>query len=274
MGSSVRRGIGMKLQERRAAERLLHEGTWFRGLPDSLRGAILDRSVLREYPKGTQIAAEGSHSDGLFAILEGKVAWTRSTGPGDEMLLYVAGPGAWFGHLALVRDTPFQFNVIAHAAARVLVLPRAQYQLLIEEDPEHFRRIADVALERMELLIRIYAESRMLPAEDLIPARLATLAELRRAETRQTDGAIRLAFSQEEVAAILGVSRQTLNGVLKRLEAAGLIEVGFRELVIPDRAQFPDVTAARSAPRAGRNGDDANGPGRPRRTRVRTPRQA
>jgi CRP-like cAMP-binding protein len=264
----------MKPQERRSVERLLHEGTWFRGLPDSLRGAILDRSVLRAYKKGTLIAAEGSPSEGLFAILEGRVAWTRSIGPSDKMLLYVAGQGAWFGHLALVRDTPCQFNVVAHAAARLLVLPRAQYQLLIEEDPEHFRRIADVALERMELLIRIYAESRKLSAEDLIPARLATLAGLRRAETRQTGGAIRLALSQEEVAAILGVSRQTLNSVLKRLEAAGLIEVGFRELVIPDAACLPDVAAARSVPRAGRNGDSAYVQGRPQRTREQTPRRA
>lgn len=264
----------MKPRERRSVERLLSEGAWFRGLPDSLRDAILDRSVLRAYPRGKLIASEGSQSEGLFAILEGKVAWTRSTGPGDEMLLYVAGPGAWFGHLALARDTHYQFDVVAHAAARVLVLPRAQYQLLIKEDPEHFRRVADVALERMELLIRIYAESRMLPVEGLIPARLATLAELRRSETRQTGSAIRLAFSQEEIAAMLGVSRQTLNSVLKRLESAGLIEVGFRELLIPDPALLPDVPAARSAARAGRKGDRANGQGRPQRTRARTPRLA
>lgn len=269
----MRQGIGMKPQERRSVERLLRKGAWFSELPESLRGAILDRSVLRAYARGKLIASEGSPPAGLFAILEGEVAWTRSTGPGDEMLLYVAGPGAWFGHLALARDTPYQFDVVAHAAARVLVLPRAQYQLLIEEDPEHFRRVADVALERMELLIRIYAESRMLPVEDLIPARLATLTELRRSETRQTGSAIRLAFSQEEVASMLGVSRQTLNSVLKRLEAAGLIEVGFRELVIPDPALLRDVHAARSAPRAGRTGDSANGHGRPQRTRARAPRR-
>jgi CRP-like cAMP-binding protein len=266
----------VKPQERERVERLLREGAWFRGLPASFQDAILDRSILRAYSKGEIIAAEGSPSEGLSAVLEGRVAWTRSVpGAGGEVLLYVAGPGAWFGHLALVRDTPHQFNVVAHAPARILVLPRAEYQRLIEEDPGHFRRIADVALERLELLIRIYAESRSLPAQDLIPARLATLAELRRAESHQAGGAIRLALSQGEVAAIFGVSRQTLNTALKRLEAAGLIEVGFRELLIPDAARLPEVVAARSALRpAGRDAGSAIGHVRPRRARTRTSRRS
>lgn len=263
MGSSTRRNVDVTPQERERVARLLREGAWFRGLPASLQDAILDRSVLRAYSKGEIIAAEGSSSGGLAAILEGRVGWTRSApGAGDEVLLYIAGPGAWFGHLALVRDTPYQFNVVAHAPTRILVLPRAEYQRLIEEDPAHFRRIADVALERLELLIRIYADSRSLSAQDLIPARLSTLVELRRTECDQAGGAIKLALSQGEIAAIFGVSRQTLNTALKRLEAAGLIEVGFRQLLIPDAAQLPDAFAAGSVPRPA--SED-----RPRRTRGR-----
>ena len=276
MGSSARRRTGVTPQERKDVECLLREGAWFRGLPASLQDAILDRSILRAYSKRETIAAEGSSSEGLSAILEGRVAWTRSApGARDDALLYIAGPGAWFGHLALVRDAPYQFNVIAHSPARLLVLPRAEYQRLIEEDPGHFRRIADVALERLELLIRIYAESRSLPAQDLIPARLATLAELRRAESHEADGAIKLALSQGEVAAIFGVSRQTLNTALKRLEAAGLIEVGFRQLLIPDAARLPEAVAARSALRpAGRDARSAIGHVRPRRARTGTSRRS
>ena len=266
----------MTPQEREGTERLLRESAWFRGLPASLRDAILDRSVLHGYPKGEVIAAQGSPAEGLFAILEGRVAWTRLARPGAEVLLYIAGPGAWFGHLALLRDTPYQFKVVAHAPSRLLMLPRAEYQRLVGEDPANFRRIADTALERLELLIRVYAE-RHVPAEDLIPARLATLAALRRTETLQAGGAIKLALSQAEAAAIFGVARQTLNGVLKRLESAGLVEVGFRQLVIPDAARLARAVAARAGParrrpreggHASRDAHPASGD-RPRRTRGR-----
>lgn len=255
----------MTPQERERAGTLLRQGSWFQGLPRQLQDAIVERSRPRVYAKGEVIAAEGSPAAGLYAILEGRVSWTRSVAdPGGETLLYIAGPGAWFGSLALVRGTPTQFKVAAHTAARILVLPRAEYQRLIEEDPECYRRIVDHALERFEVLIRVHAESRRLTTEELIPVQLATLCELRRAELRQSGGGVTLGLSQGEVAAMVGVSRQTLNAALRRLAAKELIEPGFRQIRIADPARLrgAGVAALRSWRRSVTKRGDAARKGR------------
>lgn len=227
--------------ERKSLVRLLRQGAWFKGLPGPLQKAILDRSVTRVHARGETIAAQGGHSEGLCAIVEGRLAWRRVVGRGERILLYVAGAGAWFGHLGLVRNAPMQFEVVAHTAARILVLPRADYEHLVAEDPAYFRSFADQALERMELLIKIYAEGRSLPMHELIPTRLATLAQMRMAESGREGHTVDLAISQGEAAAIIGVSRQTLNAALQKLESEGLVEVGFRRLRIPDPARLVEA---------------------------------
>ena len=74
---------------------------------------------------------------------------------------------------------------------------------------------------------------RSLPPEDRLRTRLADLVELRRAE-RFGIGPVVLRLSQEELARMVGVSRQTLNALLADLRAEGLVDVGFRSLRIPD----------------------------------------
>jgi CRP-like cAMP-binding protein len=243
----------MKPQEREKVKRRLSKGTWFRGLPENLQDAIVDRLVPRSFAKGEVIAAQGSRPKGLHVVVEGRVAWRRTTGAGNKLLLYIAGPGAWFGQLALVRGTPMQFEVEAHSAARTLLLPRSAYERLIDEDPKHYQWFADQALERFELLIRLYSEGLSLPADDLILARLATLADLRRAESGQRSGAVELTIAQADLAAMIGVSRQTLNATLKRLESDNLIEVGFRRLRIPDPARLPVPDGVRTSERPRRS---------------------
>ena len=228
----------MKPQDRRKLKEELSRGHWFRSLPGEMQDGIVDRMVLRSFEKGQAIAAQGSAPGGLHVVLEGRVAWRRTTESGDKLLLYVAGPGAWFGHLSLIRRTPMQFEVVAHSDARTLLLPHADYVRLVDENAGYYERIADQALERFELLIRLYSESLTLATEDLIPARLATLAEMRRAESGQRGCAVELKIAQGDLAAMIGVSRQTLNMALKRLEADGLVEPGFGRLRIPEPARL------------------------------------
>ena len=228
----------MKPQEFKKLKDRLSKGAWFRSLPGKLQDTIVDRLVPRSFAKDEVIAAQGAHPKGLYVILDGRVAWLRASHASNKVLLYIAGPGAWFGQSALVRGTPMSFEVAAHSAVHTLLLPRSAYERLIREDPKSYRRFANKALERFELLIRLYAESLSLHAEDLIASRLATLAQMRSAESGQRTGAVELTVAQGDLAAMVGVSRQTLNAALKRLEADHLIEVGFRRLRIPDPARL------------------------------------
>jgi CRP-like cAMP-binding protein len=86
-----------------------------------------------------------------------------------------------------------------------------------------------MTIGRYGLLYRYVAEASGLPPEEWLRVRLVDLAAVRRSETSMT-GPVTLNISQTELASMVGVSRETLRTILRRLTARGAIEVGFRNI--------------------------------------------
>ncbi len=128
-------------------------------------------------------------------------------------------------------------GALAATAVQMLVLPRREFERLVDAEPRWFRPFAQLALTRYGLMVRQLSDTRVLPPEERLRTRLADLVELRRME-RAGVGPVVLRISQEELARIVGVSRQTLNALLADLRSEGLVEVGFRAVRIPDPARL------------------------------------
>ncbi|HSP99285.1 MAG TPA: Crp/Fnr family transcriptional regulator [Candidatus Dormibacteraeota bacterium] len=229
--------------------RLLREGAWFKQLPDALQVEFVRRSVVRSYRRGQVVTRAGSRVDGLYGLLEGRLQVIRPVGSGVEDLIHVGEPGFWIGEYSVLTGAPAVVSTVASTHARVLILPRREFEHLVDQEPRWYRPFATLALERYALLVRQLADTRSLSPEDRLRSRLADLVELRRAE-RFGIGPVVLRLSQEELARMVGVSRQTLNVLLAVLRAERLVEVGFRSLRIPDPARLlsaapPPVLAPR-----------------------------
>jgi CRP-like cAMP-binding protein len=225
--------------ERRQYEALLRQGRWFGDLPEELQDAILDRSAVRSYARGAMIVLQGSSPEALFAVLGGQVAIERWATPDQPVLIDVAAPGTWFGEVALLLHTTNAAEVKtdleaeARTDARILALPLAAYEDLIEERPSHYRWFARLALERYDMCLRSETESRVLSAEELLTARLADLADTKH-HHGLWDRSTVLELTQTDVAALTGLSRQTVNAELHRLEQLGLVELAFRQIRVAD----------------------------------------
>lgn len=217
--------------------RLLREGSWFSALPAELQVEFVRRSTARSYRRGHVVTQAGRTLDGLVGLLEGRLAVIRAVGSAGEDLIHVGEPGFWIGEYSLLTGQPAIVSTIAATAVQTLTLPRREFERLIEAEPRWFRPFATLALTRYALVIRQLADTRTLPPDERLRARLADLVELRRTE-RAGSGPVVLRLSQEELARIVGVSRQTLNALLADLRADGLVEIGFRSLRIPDPAQL------------------------------------
>ena len=228
--------------------RLLREGTWFSNLPVALQEEFVRRATAHAYRRGQVVTRAGRRVDGLYGLLEGRLLVTRPVGDELEDLVHVGEPGFWIGEYSLLTGGPAVVSTVAATAARVLVLPRREFEQMVDQEPRWFRPFATLALERYALMVRQLSDTRALPPEDRLRTRLADLVDLRRAERFGT-GPVVLRLSQEELARIVGVSRQTLNVLLAGLRADGLVEVGFRSLRIPDpnrlRATAPPLLAGR-----------------------------
>lgn len=211
----------------------LTKESWFRGLPEPLQNLIVQRSVVQSYDKGAQIIREGAPARGLFALLEGRVHATKFTSDGHEILFHVGAPGNWFGEYACFTGRPSIGSVIAASRVRVLFLSRAAFERIVADEPRYFRCFADLTLWRCALLYRYVAEAQGLTPEQILLLRLRDLAHQWRDD--RPPGPVEVMVTQNELASMIGVSRQTLSGFLAKLAARGAIEIGFRSIrVLPE----------------------------------------
>jgi CRP-like cAMP-binding protein len=202
---------------------------WFRPLPEALKTQILQRSAVRSFRKGEFLIREGAPPRGLYGLMHGRTRHVRSVSDGDEVLVHVGEPGIWFGEFPLLSGQPSVGSVIADAAVRALFLPVGEFQRIVEGEPRYYREFNRLLWERYALLFRFMAEAQGLAPEAWLRSRLIGVAEVQRGE-RPLLGPATITMSQSELANMIGMSRQTLNMLLARLQERGMVEVGYRTI--------------------------------------------
>jgi CRP/FNR family cyclic AMP-dependent transcriptional regulator len=217
--------------------RVLRQGAWFASLPALQQEAIVRGSVLRTYRKGRVISLEDSAPKGIFVVLEGRVRVVRTLAGGDEALLHVGELGFWFGEYAVVTGNNTLVTVIADTDTRVLMLSKTRFDRMVAGEPRFYKGFASLMAERYALLLRLLAEAHLLTPECRLRGRLLEAMEYSQREHLRP-GSIWLHLSQSDLAGMIGVSRQTLNELLKNLQAEGLIEVGFRRIRVTDPSRL------------------------------------
>ncbi len=206
---------------------------WFGALGQGIQEAVIANAGIRHFMAGQTISPEDAPPIGLFAVLEGQVDLVRHVGEDRQILYHVGGPGFWFGELGVIRGEMTAVTVLAREDTTVLMLPVSRFRELADQHPEFLAACMRLVCQRFAILIRYLAQAQWLGPEEYLRVRLADLAELRR-QDRTGTGTEELDISQADLARMVGTSRQTVNAVLQRIEAEGLIEVRFRKIRILD----------------------------------------
>jgi len=210
---------------------LLRRGRWFGSLPAALQSIIVERTITRCYGKGAFIIHEGAPPRGLFALLEGRVHVVRGIAKHEQALIHVGEPGLWFGEHGTLSGGPALASIVAMTNARTLLLPVAEFQRIVIDEPRYYPPFAGLLFERYATVFRYASEARAVPAEDWLWTRLQDLAAIRRRDA-QIQGPVDINVSQTELATMVGVSRQTLCMLLGRLQARGQIDVGYKRISV------------------------------------------
>jgi CRP-like cAMP-binding protein len=253
-------------------EQLLGGGDWFGQLPADLQRLILDRSVRRRFARGEQTSREGEKAPGFIAVLDGRVAILRRMSDEEDDLVYVGGPGFWYGEYSTLLDRPAIVTGVALTRVSALVLPRAEFHDIIAKTPSYHPLLARLLIERYPYVLQFLGEARQLPPEDRLRRRLADLAELRRLEVGGDETVVRLDLTQSQLSMMLGLSRPNLNTRLRRLQDEGWIELGHARIHVLDadglRASVSAGTAGTGDRASRRRGSAAKRAGRSRGSAV------
>ncbi len=206
-------------------------------LPRDDRQALATRARLRSYPSGTTIFREGEPGDSMHVIVEGRVSVSVSNGAGGEATIASVGPGDCVGELSLLDGRPRSAAAIAATATKTMVVTRDSFVEWLAERPP----AALALLETLSLRLRRTNEAMSAPIFPGPPHRPAkqtiSLADLQqRLREGAPGGSLRIAVTQGELAAMLGVSRESVNKQLNVFQRDGLIALARGAVILTDDA--------------------------------------
>lgn len=207
-----------------------HTDPWFTALAPERREALIARGHERRAAPGTRVYGLGDPPDGLWCVREGEVRLVSYPALGVESLALILGPGAWFGELSVIDGGPRPHDAVVVKPARLLHVTLAAIEQIAADHPLLYRDLGALICSRQRATLgalgRIIAQP--------IGVRLArTLAGLAHAS-----GGEEVQMRQDDLAAMVGVSRQTANKALKSLEASGAIELRYGRIVVLEPARL------------------------------------
>jgi CRP-like cAMP-binding protein len=197
-------------------------------LDDDEVRALLDACLIEHLSAGAQVFSPNQPADSFYVILQGRAKVYKLSPKGDEQILHLYGPGNTFGEAAMWARIRYPAHAEVLENTTLLVVKRAVLKQLITENPE----IAMAMMAGMSVKLREFN----LLIEQLslkeVPARLANaLLEL---PARAGTDTVVLKQTKRELAGQIGTIPETLSRALKKLSAAGLIEVNGPEITILD----------------------------------------
>ena len=205
----------------------------FRPLGPNVVAAVSQRLLPADYRPGQLIFAEGEPGDRLYIIASGKVKVACRAPGGREMVQAVLGPSDMFGELAVFDSGPRSSTATAVTEVRAMFAERAALRACITDHPEIAEQLLRVLARRLRRTIDNQVE---LMATD-VPGRLARLLlQLGQQFGSQNDGAIYVShdLTQEELAQLIGASRETVNQALADFARRGWIQLFDKSVLILD----------------------------------------
>ena len=205
----------------------------FQGVdPDAVSELIQEMETVT-FPRGTTIFDEGEPGDRLYIIVDGKVKLARHAPDGRENLLTVMGPSDMFGELSIFDPGPRTSSAICVTEVTAATMDSGLLQQWITEHPEIPQQLLRVLARRLRRTNNSLAD---LIFTD-VPGRVAkALLQLANRFGTQEGGALRVHhdLTQEEIAQLVGASRETVNKALAEFAHRGWIRLEGKSVLISD----------------------------------------
>jgi CRP/FNR family cyclic AMP-dependent transcriptional regulator len=194
---------------------------------------LAERAVPRHLSAGDVIFSEGEACDGLYVVEAGAVKVFTTSAGGREQVLTIEGAGGSVAELPVFDGGPYPASAAAMTEATVLFVSKRDFQALCLEHPEVALKVLKVVGARLRRLVGIIEELSFTTVYHRLASLLVRLAE-RRGEKTRRGLEIHLASSNQELAAHIGTVRELVSRNLSRLQAAGLIQLEGKTIIISD----------------------------------------
>ncbi len=209
---------------------------FFTQLSDHELDVVRAVATEKTYPKSAVVLTEGEMGDSLYMIQSGKVKVFIGDEDGREIILKILGPGDFFGEMSMIDKQPRSASVNTIEASTFLVLSHAGFEKCVEQSP----RIANMVMRVLAQRVR-EADRKIgtLALMDVYGRVASTLLEL----SVYSNGKLMVGekLSQQDLANMVGASREMVNRILKDLSDRGFITVESKAITIINRELPPSL---------------------------------
>lgn len=220
----------------RPSAQFLQMQPWFAQLPADAQERVAGSVFTLQGSKGEVLLHAGEEVKGWYAVLSGLVKLQSQSAEGRRQAFLGISGGEWFGEGSVMKTDPRRYDVIALRETELLCLPRAEFEYLRATSLPFCQALIEQFNMRLGQAMAIIETMRLRTPEQRVAMYLG----------RQLwHGSRRMGLSQEELGILAGLSRQTVNGVLKEFERRGLVSLEFGRVDILDEAGLAGVLSDR-----------------------------
>lgn len=205
----------------------------FEALDEKDAKALRARVANVEISRGERLFSEGDAGDELYVILDGKIKLTRTAPDGRENLLSVHGPGEMFGELSLFDPSPRTSGASAVTDTRLAALAHDDLRCWLNSRPQVSMHLLRALAQRLRRINDVKADLVFTDVPGRVAKALLDLAG--RFGVPQEDGLqVNHDLTQEELAQLVGASRETVNKALADFVARGWLQLSPKSVLLVD----------------------------------------
>lgn len=212
------------------AASLLRQTDLFAGIDEATAKEVANRLVRKTFKRGQALFHQGDPGDSLYVVMDGSVAIVMSSENGERMVLTTLHSPDVLGEIALLDGGTRSATAEAVEETTALMLSRGAFLELLREHPA----LVDQALRSLGALVRRLSEQAadfvFLDLGGRVAKVLLRLAE--DAPPQRDDLPVEVPVTQQNLAEMVGGSRQSVNQILQSFQQRGYIEIHGRRILI------------------------------------------
>ena len=192
----------------------------FASFPDEQLRVLASVVTRRSVPRGSVVMAAGDQLDSLYIVISGRLKVMMGDADGKEVILSLIGPGEFFGEMGLIDESPRSASVVSTEPCELIGLAKRDFRRCLAENFEMAMTVMKGLVRRLREADRKIGSLALLDVYGRVARALLEFAQTDR-EGLMT---IRERISRQDIAKMVGASREMVSRVMKDLEDRGFIE--------------------------------------------------
>ena len=206
----------------------------FTSFPEDQLRMLTTVVTRRSLPRSTTVMASGDPTDSLYIVLSGRLKVMMSDAEGKEVILSILTAGEFFGEMGLIDDAPRSASVVSIEPCELLSIAKRDFKKCLAENFEMAQAVMRGLVRRLRDADRKIGSLALLDVYGRVARLLLDMAE-------NVDGekVVTKRLPKQDIAKMIGASREMVSRVMKDLQTGGYIEVRGSMIVLRDTILLP-----------------------------------